>query len=75
MQQNEKENAATTRERITRDCLRAMRDGESITVTCRDGYDMESQKNTAYSMGKIENCRFSCRSVGLRLTVTKYGKS
>lgn len=60
-------------EKITRERLRAMRDGDQITVTCADGYDMDSQKNTAYAMSKMEGCRFSCKSDGLTLTVTRYG--
>ena len=60
-------------EKITRERLRAMRDGDQITVTCADGYDMDSQKNTAYAMSKMEGCRFSCKSDGLVLTVTRYG--
>lgn len=60
-------------EKITRERLRVMQDGEQITVTCADGYDMDSQKNTAYAMSKMENCRFSCKSDGLVLTVTRYG--
>lgn len=60
-------------EKITRERLRAMQDGDQITVTCADGYDMDSQKNTAYAMSKMENCRFSCKSDGLVLTVTRYG--
>lgn len=67
------EKAANTAEKVTRERLRAMRDGEEITVTCKDGYDLDSQKNTAYAMQKMENCRFSCRSEGLKLTVTRYG--
>ena len=62
-------------EKVTRERLRAMRDGEEITVICKDGYDMDSQKNTAYALGRIENCRFSCKSDGLQLTVTRYGAS
>ena len=60
-------------EKVTRKRLRAMRDGEEITVTCKDGYDLDSQKNTAYAMQKMENCRFSCKADGLKLTVTRYG--
>lgn len=60
-------------EKITRERLRAMRDGEEITVTCKDGYDLDSQRNTAYAMGKMEQCRFSCKAEGLTLTVTRYG--
>ena len=67
------EKAANAAEKITRERLRAMQDGEEITVTCKDGYDLDSQKNTAYAMQKMENCRFSCRSEGLKLTVTRYG--
>ena len=68
------EMSANAAEKVTRERLRAMRDGEEITVTCKDGYDMDSQKNTAYALGRIENCRFSCKSDGLKLTVTR-GKS
>ena len=50
-----------------------MKAGESITVECVDGYDLDSQKNTAYAMKKMENSRFSCKSDGLVLTVTKLG--
>ena len=57
--------------RVTRDYLRAMQSGDSLTVTCADGYDLESQRNTAYQMSKLENCRFSCTTDGLTLTVTR----
>ena len=60
-------------EKITRERLRAMHDGEQITVKCTDGYGLGSQKNTAYAMKKLENCRFSCKSDGLTLTVTRCG--
>ncbi len=72
MAQKATENAANAAEKVTRERLRAMRDGEEITVTCKDGYDMDSQKNTAYALGRIENCRFSCKSDGLTLTVTRH---
>ena len=61
------------KEKITRDCLRAMKIGDTVVVECKDGYDLDSQKNTAYALGRIENCRFSCKSDGLKLTVTRYG--
>ena len=63
------------KEKITRDCLRAMKIGDTVVVECKDGHDMDSQKNTAYALGRIENCRFSCKSDGLKLTVTRYGAS
>lgn len=67
--------AQKVKEKITRDCLRAMKIGDTVVVQCKDGYDMDSQKNTAYAMQKMENCRFACKSDGLTLTVTKYGAS
>ena len=59
-------------EKITRERLRALQNEEQITVKCTDGYDLDSQKNTAYAMQKMENCRFTCKSDGLTLTVTRY---
>lgn len=58
-------------EKITRDRLRAMKVGDTVVVTCKDGYDLESQKNTAYAMRKLENYRYSCKSDGMVLTVTR----
>ena len=69
------EMSANAAEKITRERLRAMRDCEGIAVVCKDGYDMDSQKNTAYTLGRLENCRFPCKSDGLKLTVTRYGAS
>ena len=69
------EMSANAAEKVTRERLRAMREGEEITVTCKEGYDMDSQRNTAYALGRIENCRFSCKCDGLKLTVTRYGAS
>lgn len=60
-------------EKITRERLRAMHDGDTLRVECADGYDLDSQRNTAYAMGKMEQCRFSCKAEGLTLTVTRYG--
>ncbi|MGM9688273.1 MAG: hypothetical protein ACI3YD_04410 [Alloprevotella sp.] len=73
MEQKNKLTAAEAAEKVTRERLRAMKDGEQIRVVCADGYDLESQRNTAYAMQKLENCRFSCTSEGLALTVTRYG--
>ena len=62
----------TETEKITRERLRAMQNGETVTVNCVDGYDLDSQKNTAYAMQKMERCKFTCKSDGLTLTVTRY---
>ena len=69
------EMSANAAEKVTRERLRAMQDGDELRVTCKDGYDLDSQKNTAYAMGKMENCRFACKTDGLVLTVTRYGAS
>lgn len=67
------EKMSKTVEKVTRQRLRTMQNGDTITVECANGYDLESQKNTAYAMQKLENCRFTCKSDGLTLTVTRYG--
>lgn len=58
-------------EKVTRERLRQMQNGETLVVACKDGYDLDSQKNTAYAMQKMENCRFTCKVEGLNLTVTR----
>lgn len=75
MTQKVSEMAVKPVEKITRERLRAMRNGDTITTQCADGYDMDSQKNTAYAMQKMENCRFACKSDWLQLSVTRYGAS
>lgn len=60
-------------EKITRERLRTMQNGDKLTVECINGYDLDSQRNTAYAMGKMEQCRFSCKVYGLTLQVTRYG--
>lgn len=62
-----------TTEKVTRERLRMMQPGEMLTVQCVNGYDLDSQKNTAYSMKKLEGRSFSCRTEGLALTVTCNG--
>ena len=58
--------------KITRDLLRSMAPGEAVTVECANGYDLESQKNTAYQTGKLVNSRYGCSVRGMTLTVTRY---
>lgn len=60
-------------EKVTRDRLRGMKNGDTLVVQCLNGYDLDSQKNTAYAMQKMENCRFACKTDGLTLTVTRNG--
>jgi len=62
-----------TTEKVTRERLREMKTGEMITVQCASGYDLDSQKNTAYAMKKLEGRSFSCKATGLTLTVTCNG--
>lgn len=60
----------TTTDKVTRERLRAMKPGDVIVVKCANGYDLDSQKNTAYAMKKLEGRSFSCRVQGLTLTIT-----
>lgn len=61
-------------EKITRDRLRNMRDGETIEVACVDGYALESQRNTVYAFQRLEGCRFTTKVNGLTLSVTRHNK-
>lgn len=65
------EERLTSVEKVTRRVLRLMAHGETICTTCRDALDLDSQKNTAYRMQKIEGCRFRCKADGLVLKVTR----
>lgn len=67
------EKETKTTEKVTRERLRAMTAGDTLTVQCENGYDLDSQKNTAYAMKKLEGRRFSCRAEGLTLIVTCNG--
>lgn len=58
------------KDKVTRDRLRAMSPGDVITVECANGYDLESQRNTAYQFGKCVNHRYTCSVKGLTLTIT-----
>ncbi len=58
-------------EKVTRERLRALKENETLTVICKDGYDLASQKNTAYDMQKLIGVKFSCKTDGLTLTVTR----
>lgn len=60
-------------EKITRERLRSMQNGDVLTVECADGYDLDSQRNTAYALQSKEGCRYSCKATGLTLQVTRYG--
>lgn len=73
MAQKVSEMTVKTVEKVTREHLRGMRDGETLVTQCANGYDLDSQKNTAYFMQKLEGCRFTCRTEGLQLSVTRYG--
>ena len=48
--------------KITRDILRTLKDGDAVTVLCLDGYDLDSQKNTAYAIRDIEVSDFHVKT-------------
>ena len=56
---------------ITRDVLRDMSDGDTISMLCKDGYEMDSKKQLAYAFQRNENCKFSCRTDGMVLNITR----
>lgn len=61
--------------KITRQALREMEAGDTMTVTLSDYASVESGKNVAYAFGKIECCKFSTKvekvDEGWNLTITK----
>lgn len=61
--------------KITRQALREMEAGDTMTVTLSDYASVESGKNVAYAFGKIERCKFSTKvekvDEGWNLTITK----
>lgn len=63
------------KDKITRDLLRKMQEGETVTVECRDGLDLNCQKNIAYQFQIIGDCKLTCKSDGLKLSVTKLPKN
>lgn len=65
------------KEKISRDLLRSMKDGEQVSVVCADGYDLASQRSTVHDLGTLENISFSTFKSGddgLTLVVTRNGR-
>lgn len=61
-------------ERVTRDALRAMRDGETRTFDLPDAQACDNGKSTAYQLQNQLRCKFSVQTdyVNNRLTITRY---
>ena len=47
-------------ERVTREDLRAIREGETRTYELPTYAAVQSAKSSAYACGRIDNCRFVC---------------
>lgn len=60
-----------TVDKVTRDVLRAMEQGDSLTFSSENGYAIESAKSMAYMLQKLEHVRFTCRTDGTTLTITR----
>jgi len=60
--------------KITRDDLRAMRDGETRTFQLPSPEAVESGKTSAYTYGKIAGVRFKCEAsyANKTLTITRH---
>lgn len=62
-----------TADKVTRDMLRGLNAGDSLTVTLPDAAAIESGKATAYTLQRLEGCKFSVQTdyVARTLTVTR----
>ena len=60
-----------TVDKVTRDVLRAMKPGDSVTFSSESGYAIESAKSMAYTLQKLERVRFTCKKDGPTLTITR----
>ena len=58
-------------EKITRDLLRSMEVGNSVTLVSPNGYAQQSAMTLAYNMRRLEDRRFTCKTDGLTLTITR----
>lgn len=58
-------------DKVTRDVLRGMEVGDSITFVSPNGYAQDSAKSLTYKMHRLEECRFTCRTDGLSMTITR----
>lgn len=60
-------------EKVTREDLRAIHDGESRTFELPTYAAVLSAKASAYACGRVEGCRFECRTDSDRpvLTITR----
>lgn len=59
-------------EKVTRAVLRGMTDGESVVVECKDFQEILSFRSTACTMSRILGVRFTTRTEGLTLTLTRH---
>lgn len=57
--------------KITRDLLRSMEVGDAVTHVCPNGYAQQSAMTLAYNMRRLEGSRFTCKTDGLTLTITR----
>ena len=71
--QNHKIEVTMKLERITRDDLRAIHEGESRTYDLPNYEAIQSARSTAYILGRIEGCRFAFATEpdSNRVTITR----
>ncbi len=71
---DEKKNEGTVKAvRVTRELLKGMAAGETLTVELPDAAAIESGKASAYQLQRIEGCKFRMSSdyVARTLTITR----
>lgn len=60
-----------TVDKVTRDVLRGMEQGDSVTFSSENGYAIESARSLAYTFQRLEKVRFTCKIDGQVLIITK----
>lgn len=63
-------------DKITREDLRAMRDGQTLIFELPTPFAVESGKTTAYLLAKLDGCTFKCQRdlEKCTLTITRYDR-
>lgn len=63
-------------EKVTREDLRALHNGETRTFELPTFAAVQSAKSSAYLLGHLEGCRFSCTTdpANNSITITRYDR-
>lgn len=58
-------------DKVTRDVLRGMKVGDTVTFSSENGYALESARSLTYTFQRLEKVRLTCKIDGQVLIITK----